>query len=152
MPTAKIVRYQLAFENELSSATDTTATKLVRVSAGDAVEHRIRGYYERPVSSANITVEFDCAHPSSGPAKYLNGGGPPIRRWKDELEVDWFIRRDSAAIRLRELVVTAPSAPMGAGIECTFKVKKRWSKELSDWVAINPDHSNTCVLRYRVEP
>lgn len=152
MPIAKIPRYQLEFANELSSAANATAIKGLKVSAGDRVNHRIRGYYGRPVSSADIAVEFNCVHPSSGLAKYLNGSGSAMRRWKDVLIVDGPIRRDSAAQALGKLVVAAPPAPVYAVIDCTFEVKKRWSRELSDWVPVASGHSGTCTLRYKIEP
>jgi hypothetical protein len=149
---AKIVGYQLRFENELSSAASATVIDRVKVSAGDSVNHRILGYYGRPVSSADILIDFKCAHPDSGPAKYQNGGGPPKRRWTGKLQVDGSVRRASAATKFRELVVTAPPAAVGAVIECSFEVKKRWSRELSDWVPVPPGHLDTCQLTYRVEP
>jgi hypothetical protein len=149
---AKIDGYQLRFENELSSAASATTIKRVAVSAGDAVNHRILGYYGRPTSSADILIDFQCAHPHSGPAKYQNGGGPPERQWNGELRVDGSVRRASAATKLRELVVTSPPAPVGAVIKCSFEVKKRWSRELSDWVPVAPGHFDTCDLAYRVEP
>lgn len=149
---AKIVRYQLRFENDLSSAANAAVIKKVRVSAGDAVNHRILGYYGRPVSAAKILIDFKCDHPDGGPAKYQNGGGAPMRRWSGKIQVDGSIRRASAATKLRELVVTPPPAPVGAVIECAFEVKERWSHELSAWVPVVPGHLDTCELTYRVEP
>jgi hypothetical protein len=149
---AKIAPFQLRFENELSSAASATVVKRVKVSSGDVVNHRILGYYGRPTTSADILIDFKCAHPDSGPAKYQNGGGPPERRWNGELRVDGSVRRASAATEVRELVVTAPPAPVGAVIECSFEVKKRWSREWSDWVPVAPGHFDTCELTYRVEP
>ena len=138
MKRAKITGYQLAFENELSLVVDATAITRIRVSAGASVNHRIRGYYERPWSSTDIAVGFNCTHPTNGVASYQNGDGQPMRRWEGELHVDGPVRLKSAAEVFRELVVTAPPAPVGAVIECTFEVKKRWSRELEAWVPVPP--------------
>lgn len=149
---AKIDRYDLRFENDLSSAASATVVERVRVSAGDAVNHRILGYYRRPWSSATIIIDFECNHPNGGPAKYQNGTALPEERWNGEIEVEGPIRRPSAIPKLRELVVTAPQARVGAFIRCSFEVKKRWSSELLDWVPVAPGHLDTCELNYRVEP
>jgi hypothetical protein len=150
--TAKIAPYDLRFENELSSAASARIIKRVKVSADDAVSHRIVGYYRRPVRSVDIRIDFECAHPGSGPAKYQNGDGPPERQWNGELQVEGPVRRASAATTHRELVLTAPAAPVGAVIECSFEVKERWSRELLDWVPVPRGHLDTCELTYRVEP
>lgn len=148
---AKIPRYELRFENELSSAAGAAVIK--RVSAGDTVNHRILGYYGRPTSSADILIDFECAHPNRGPAKYQNDDGQLDRRWNGKLQVDGAIRRASATPILRKLVVTAPPAPVGAVIMCSFKVKKRWSRELSSWEPVAPGHFETrCKLTYRIRP